>query len=143
MSRRNDKSTEGSARIIMVDDEADFITIVREWLAPRYDFVGLHNGGELLDTLEEFEPDLIILDVQMPGPDGFTLCDKLQSTLGYAAIPILFLTALKGDLDFTKGLKVGCSFYLTKPTTRSELISTINMILLGNAKTIGRRLSRG
>src|SRR5208283_3655994 len=79
-------------RILMVDDDNDFQGIVQKWLSPRYDHMGLANGADLTEYLEADEPDLVILDVRMPGPDGFELCKQIRSDSRFADLPILFLT---------------------------------------------------
>jgi len=130
MSRRKHEEIKDRPRIIMVDNDHDMITVGREWLASRYDFVGLPSGEALLKTLEKTTPDIIILDVNMPGLDGFALCGKLQLQKRWADIPVLFLTASKDSRSCAKGFEAGGVFYLTKPTTREEMLSTLSLILL-------------
>src|SRR5438309_11704057 len=102
-------------RILMVDDDNDFQVIVRKWLSPRYDHLGLTSGADLTEYLEAAEPDLVILDVRMPGPDGFQLCRRIRSDSRFCDLPVLFLTGCKEDEDFIKNLNAGGTAYLTKP----------------------------
>jgi CheY-like chemotaxis protein len=116
-------------RILMVDDDSDFQDIVRKWLSPRYDHWGLINGADLLENLEASQPDLVILDVRMPGPDGFELCRRIRSDGRFAHLPILFLTGCKEDEDFIKNLDVGGTAYLTKPVERKDLLAMVQELV--------------
>lgn len=116
-------------RILMVDDDPDFQEIVRCWVFPRYDYVGLPNGDDILEELAAVEPALVILDVRMPGPDGFTLCRLIRADQRFARLPILFLTGCKEDEDFVKNLDAGGTAYLTKPITRKQLLSVIGELV--------------
>jgi putative two-component system response regulator len=115
--------------IVMVDDDSEFQGIMRKWLAPYYDHCGLHNGADLIDYLEAYEPDLLILDVRMPGLDGFELCKRIRADQRFAALPILFLTGCKEDEDFIKNLDVGGTAYLTKPVERNDLLSIVKELV--------------
>lgn len=113
----------------MVDDDSDFQAIVRKWLSPRYDHWGLTNGTDLIEYLEAAEPDLIMLDVKMPGPDGFKLCKQIRSDRRFANTPILFLTGCKEDEDFIHNLDVGGTAYLTKPVERKDLLAMLRELV--------------
>ncbi len=117
--------TKTKPQVVIVDDDSDFRSILRTWLASGYDTFGIAGGEELLDDLSILEPDLIMLDVHLPGPDGFKLCDKIRSDSRFARTPILFLTASKSKSDFCRYLEVGGTAYLTKPVERSRLLSEI------------------
>ncbi len=116
-------------RILIVDDEPDFLTLTRSWLDKKYDVVTLTEGSELLSQLDAFEPDLLILDIRLPGPDGFKLCRQLRADRRFQSLPVLFLTASHSDLDFFKNLEVGGTSYLTKPVTRKELLDKIKELI--------------
>lgn len=113
----------------MVDDDRDFQTIVRGWLAPRYDVSSLSSGEGLLDELSEAKPDLLILDVRMPGPSGFDLCAKIRADTRFAEIPILFLTGCREDEDFIKNLDAGGTAFLTKPVERRKLLAMVRELV--------------
>lgn len=112
-------------QVVVVDDDPDFLEILRQWLSSRYDTVSLKDGAELLEELPGLEPDLVILDVNLPGPDGFRLCRRIRSEARMAGIPILFLTASRSNQDFLKNLEVGGSAYLTKPVERQRLLTEV------------------
>ncbi|MBI3289760.1 MAG: response regulator, partial [Elusimicrobia bacterium] len=79
-------------RILMVDDEPDFQTVIHAWLTPEYDHCALKDGEELAGALRAGVPDLVILDLHLPGADGFELCRRLRATAGLESVPVLFLT---------------------------------------------------
>lgn len=128
------QKTSEKPRVLMVDDEPDFHTVVRDWISPRYEHWGLTNGTDLLEEMEAIEPDLVILDVRMPGPDGFELCRRIRSDRRFAHIPILFLTGCKADEDFIKNLDVGGTAYLTKPIDRKDLLTMLSELVPKLAK---------
>lgn len=123
------KQAKQTRRIVMVDDEPDFLAIARQWLDPKYDMVTFTDGTELIGQLDLLEPDLLILDVRLPGPDGFKLCRQLRADRRYRSLPVLFLTASHSDIDFFKNLEVGGTSYLTKPVSRKELLAKIEELL--------------
>jgi len=115
--------------IYMVDDEPDFQTIVHSWLEPMYDVVALKDGFELLGALRAKAPDLVILDINLPGADGFELCRRLRTTPGLEKVSVLFLTASHQSEDFCRNLATGGNGYLTKPVGRRHLLATIEELL--------------
>jgi two-component system OmpR family response regulator len=119
------------ATVLLADDDRDFQKIVRDWLTPTCDISTFDNGEELADALALSEPDLIILDVRMPGPDGFTLCRRIRSDSRLSMVPVLFLTASQDDMDFVRNMEVGGTAYVTKPVRRKELLSKIEELVGG------------
>lgn len=124
--------TKTKPQVVMVDDDSDFQDILRGWLAGRYDTISLADGEELLSELSTLEPDLIMLDVKLPGPDGFKLCHKIRADARFADTPILFLTGSNSNEDFCKYLEVGGSAYLNKPLERGELLRAIQGLIAGS-----------
>lgn len=123
------KEAKDTLKIVIVDDEPDFLTIVRDWLSPKYDLVTLTGGEGLLEELQGLEPDLLILDVRLPGRDGFALCRQIRGDRRFESLPILFLTASHSDADFLRNLEAGGTSYLTKPVGRRELLARIRELL--------------
>lgn len=124
------ETTEDRPLVVWVEDDSEFQEIVRDWLVPRYDLITFKDGGEFLDEIGEVEPALVILDIRLPGPDGFKLCRRIRSDRRLASTPILFLTACQDDIDYIKHLKVGGTAFLTKPVERKELLSTLDELIL-------------
>jgi len=118
----------GAARILVVDDESSITDLVA--MALRYEqfAVAVAGGGrEALDQVESFAPDLIVLDIMMPGIDGFEVARRLRG--GGSHLPILFLTARDATDDKVRGLTLGGDDYMTKPFSVEELVARIRAIL--------------
>jgi DNA-binding response OmpR family regulator len=90
------------------------------------------DGNDCLDKLAEARPDLIILDVMMPGRDGFDVCRLLKEDPALAPIPIILLSARGRERDREKGLALGAADFMTKPYAPSELIRRVRELLQGN-----------
>jgi len=116
-------------RVLMVDDEADFQGLVGRWLAPEYEHIPLAEGEGLMQKLPSLRPDLIILDVRMRGADGFQLCKLIRADHAYDAVPVLFLTGSKDDVDYLKNFKAGGTAFLTKPVGKKQLVGMIRELL--------------
>ena len=117
------------ATVMLADDDADFQKIVKDWLSQDFEVTTYSDGEELSDALAFATPDIVILDVRMPGPDGFTLCRKIRADQRLATVPVLFLTASDDDMDFVRNMEVGGTAYLTKPVKRKELVSKVDELL--------------
>lgn len=103
------------ARILLVDDEATNLKVLRNVLQDQYQLMFAKHGDEALQLAAEHKPDLILLDVMMPGKTGFDVCSELKQHPLLCSIPVIFVTALKDELDETKGFELGAVDYITKP----------------------------
>ena len=122
--------TEGmKPNILMVDDEPDFQTIIHEWLEPRYEHCALKDGDELIGALHAGAPDLVILDLNLPGADGFELCRRVRATPGMKDVPVLFLTGSHKPKDFKENFKAGGTGYLMKPVGRRQLLGAVEDLI--------------
>ncbi|MFZ4437337.1 MAG: response regulator [Syntrophales bacterium] len=101
--------------LLMVDDEAVNIDILIEALGNKYIARVANSGEAALNSLKKFPPDLILLDVMMPGMNGFEVCRRLKADPTSRNIPVIFLTALNEDADEANGLALGAVDYITKP----------------------------
>jgi len=119
---------EPEARLVVVDDEPN----IRELLAASlrfagFDVVAAESGEEAVRAVDRHRPDLLVLDVMMPGMDGFEVVRRLRSA--GRALPVLFLTARDGTEDKVTGLTLGGDDYVTKPFSLHELIARIRAVL--------------
>lgn len=116
-----------AAHLIVVDDEPDLRGIIAEYLG-NYGYVlrGAANGRELDAQLTDNLPDLLILDVNMPGEDGFAVARRMRAR---STVPILMLTAADTIVDRVVGLEIGADDYLTKPFDLRELLARVRAIL--------------
>lgn len=101
--------------VMVVDDTEANIDILVEALGEEYDLSVAMDGETALADIDEAKPDLILLDIMMPGMDGYEVCERLKSDEETKDIPILFLTAMTGEQDEAKGLALGAVDYITKP----------------------------
>jgi two-component system alkaline phosphatase synthesis response regulator PhoP len=117
-------------RILVVDDDA-FIRRPLEFILHQEGFepITAANGDECLERIATETPDLIILDVMMPGRDGFELCRTIKREARYAAIPVILLSARGQGHDRERGLCLGAADFLTKPYSPSELVRRVREIL--------------
>jgi two-component system, cell cycle response regulator len=113
-----------SARILIVDDISTNLAILELKLQmEHYEVFKASNGFEALKLADTLQPDLIILDVMMPGIDGFETCEKIKTNPNTTHIPVLMLTALTDKQDRLKGLRVGADDFLSKPINDQALLS--------------------
>ena len=116
-----------AARLIVVDDEPDLRAMIAEYLGNHgFAVRGVANGRELDAQLADDLPDLLILDVNMPGEDGFAIARRMRA---HNAMPILMLTAADTVVDRVVGLEIGADDYLTKPFDLRELLARVRAIL--------------
>jgi DNA-binding response OmpR family regulator len=118
------------ASILVVDDEQDVAWAVERGLSKRgHRVMAAYSGQRALELMRRQRPDLVILDIIMPGMDGIEVCERLRGDPTLAAVPILFLTA-KGDVeDRIEGFKAGCDDYLSKPFDLRELCLRVEALL--------------
>ena len=115
-------------RVLVVDDEANIADLIKARLEFQdFDVRTANDGATALEIAKDFKPDAYILDVMMPGMDGFTLLNKLRETGDEA--PVLFLTAKDAVDDRIHGLTLGADDYVTKPFALEEVITRLRVIL--------------
>jgi two-component system KDP operon response regulator KdpE len=116
-------------RILVVDDEPDVVESVRLGFTLQWreiDVLGASNGDEALDIVEREHPDIVLLDVGLPGKDGF---DVLRDIRAFSDVPVLMLTARDDAMDKVKGLELGADDYVTKPFNHLELMARVKAVL--------------
>ena len=115
-----------TADILIVDDDASLRAALADYLTGAGYAVRTADGGEAMDArLAEAEPDLVVLDVMMPGEDGLSICRRLQQ----GRAPVLMLSAMGETTDRIVGLEVGAADYLPKPFEPRELLARIRAVL--------------
>ncbi len=108
-------------KILIADDVPANIKMLGEILKDRYEIVVATNGERALKLANDCVPDLILLDVMMPGLDGFAACERLKASARTADIPVIFITASNTEQDIVRGFTVGGVDYITKPFNPTEL----------------------
>ena len=118
-------------KVLVVEDEPDIRKLVRYNMAQeRFKVVEAEDGERALRAIQRERPDLIILDLMLPGLSGLELCRTLRERAETARLPILMLTAKAGEADRVVGLEMGADDYLTKPFSPRELVARVKAILL-------------
>ena len=118
------------AKLLVVDDEEDILQLVRYNLTKEgYDIICVTTGEEATRRAKVDQPDLILLDLMLPGVDGFEVCRQLKRDESTAAIPIVMLTAKGEDTDIVTGLELGADDYITKPFSPKVLLARIRAVL--------------
>lgn len=120
----------GSATVLVIDDEKDLQELVRYNLEKEgFHVILARDGKSGLDVALNHRPDLIILDLMMPGMDGLEVCRRLRSDERGRQVPLLMLTAKATEADRVVGLELGADDYVTKPFSPRELVARVKAIL--------------
>ncbi len=116
-------------RILVVDDEPDVVESVRLGFTLQWrevDVVGAADGESALNTIEMERPDIVLLDVGLPGMDGFEVLREIRA---FSDVPVVMLTARDDAMDKVKGLELGADDYVTKPFNHLELMARVKAVL--------------
>lgn len=113
------------AKILLVEDDEFAAVVATEMLAVDYTVAHVDNGRAALDSITEAAPDLVLLDVEMPGMSGYEVCRALRDNMTISDLPVIFLSGKIGDEDRLAGYEAGGDDYLTKPVSAEELRSKI------------------
>lgn len=114
-------------QILIVDDDPEILNLLGQYLTRSgFNIVTAIEGQHMLRLIDSHEPDLIILDIMLPGDDGFTLCQKVRRT---SNVPIIMLTANSDEMDRIVGLEIGADDYIAKPFNPRELLARIKALL--------------
>ena len=123
-------TTPRKPQILIVDDYPTNIKVLSDFLIDSgFEVLIARDGNNALKKLQRVTPDLILLDVLMPGIDGFETCRRLKEQDSTKAIPVIFMTALTDSIDKIKGLTLGAVDYITKPFQQEEVLARINLHL--------------
>jgi DNA-binding response OmpR family regulator len=132
--------------IFVVEDDEDIARLISHNLqAAGFEVQSFVSGASVLSEAVREMPALFLLDVMLPGTDGFELCRHIRQTPALSAIPIIFLTAKTAEADRVKGLELGGDDYITKPFSPRELVARIRSVLrgLGQVPAAGEVLRLG
>jgi two-component system, OmpR family, alkaline phosphatase synthesis response regulator PhoP len=117
-------------KVLLVDDEVDILELLRYNLATEgYDVVVANNGAEALKQAKAHKPDLIVLDIMMPGMDGVEVCTRLRAMPEFKQTLITFLTARSEDYSQIAGFDAGADDYITKPVRPKVFVSKVKALL--------------
>lgn len=122
-------------KILIVDDDANIAELIALYLTKEcFDTRMVHDGEMALEVFDNYQPNLIILDLMLPGIDGFEICKQIREEKN---TPILMVSAKKDDIDKIRGLGLGADDYITKPFSPSELVARVKAHLARYERLIG------
>ncbi|MDR3338109.1 MAG: diguanylate cyclase, partial [Treponema sp.] len=127
-------------RILVIDDEKTNLMVLNELLSPDYTVLTAKSGGEGLDLAAQERPDLILLDIVMPGMNGFEALKALKDSPETQSIPVIIITGLDNDLDEEKGLQLGAVDYISKPLKNAIVLARVrtHIQIVQHIRTIER-----
>ena len=126
-------------RILVVEDEESLLKLESILFTSKgYAVTGVRDGNEALEAIGEARPDLVVLDVMLPGLDGFQVCRAIKENPETSSIPVVMLTAKKSSADLERGKSAGADAYLTKPFKSVKVLEVIEGLLTAANQKGGR-----
>jgi len=118
------------SKILIVDDEQDIVELIAYNLEKEgFSTIKAYDGVSVFNVITTKKPDLLILDLMLPGMNGLDICKKIRANPATADLPIIMLTAKGDELDKIIGLEIGADDYITKPFSVKELVARVRTIL--------------
>jgi diguanylate cyclase (GGDEF)-like protein/PAS domain S-box-containing protein len=114
---------------LVVDDSPVTLLILKKYLEEEYEVINAQNANDAIQKMKEHKPDLFILDIMMPGMDGFALCEMIKKREKDVFIPIIIISALEDNESKLKGLEAGADEFITKPVNQFELNMRVRTLL--------------
>lgn len=122
--------------VLIVDDEPNIVLSLKFLMSQQgYQVRTAGSGEAALQSLREQVPDLVLLDIMMPKPDGYEVCQEIRTTPEWKDIPVIMLTAKGRDVERQKGYAMGADDYITKPFATHELVAKVRAVLEGKNNT--------
>ena len=116
--------------ILIVDDEPNVIVPIQFLMEQQgYRVMIAERGEDALDLIYQYKPDLVLLDIMLPGIDGYEVCEIVRLNPNYRKVKIIFLTAKGREEEIAKGLALGADAYITKPFSNAALVAKVKEIL--------------
>ena len=112
--------------ILIVDDEPNVVIPIQFLMEQQgYKVMIAERGEDALDLIYHYKPDLVLLDIMLPGIDGYEVCEIVRLNPNYRNVKIIFLTAKGREVEIAKGLALGADPYITKPYSNAELVAKV------------------
>lgn len=114
--------------LLAVEDDPISQFAIMEMLKHYFDITCVNNGRECLDSIKNRQPDILLLDVNMPVLNGYETCKILRADKQYKDLPIIMLSAMSTEKEIAAGYEAGCDIYITKPFKQENLISSMQQL---------------
>ena len=119
-----------SKEILIVDDELDVVVPIQFLMEQQgYSVMAAHSGEDALELIYQYKPDLVLLDIMLPGIDGWEVCEIIRLNENLRDVKIVFLTARGQNEEIAKGLALGADAYIVKPFSNAVLVDTVKGLL--------------
>jgi two-component system response regulator MtrA len=119
-----------SALVLVVDDDEDTVQIMATMLRGEgFEVREAFDGASALRSIDERRPDLVLLDLMMPGMDGLEVLRRIRRDPRHPGLPVILVTARTGDEDVLGGYRGGADYYIIKPVTRRQLLHGVGLVL--------------
>ncbi len=130
------KTSINTAKVFVVDDEPEITEIIETYLTEFGFQVQVENNStDAVTRIRQYNPDIILLDIMMPGIDGYDICAQLKKDDLFSTIPIVFLTGKDRDDDMGRSFKSGADMFIKKPFSCERLLEIINIVLMSTGKS--------
>ncbi len=114
-------------KVLIIDDDVNICELIRLYLEKEgYDILTVYNGVKAIDVFKDYSPSIVILDIMLPGADGWQVCREIRKV---SSIPIIMLTAKGETFDKVLGLELGADDYMVKPFEPKELVARVKAVL--------------
>ena len=125
-----------TAKVLVVDDEPEITDIVETFLTESGYTVEVENSStKAIDKAKEMRPDVILLDIMMPGLDGYAVCQEFKKDPDLVTVPVIFLTGKDRADDMGRSFKSGGDMFIKKPFSCERLLEIVNIVVMSTVKT--------
>ncbi len=118
--------------VLIADDESNVRSLVNRMLGEEYSVIEAENGEVAVNLTRRYKPDLVLMDIMMPGMDGYTACKTIKTNPETKSIPVVMLTALNFELNINLSQEMGADAYMTKPFNQKDLLSMVRRFVKGS-----------
>ena len=130
--------------ILIVDDEPSVVVAIQFLMEQQgYRVMIAERGEDALDLIYQYKPDLVLLDIMLPGIDGYEVCEIVRLNPNFRKVKLIFLTAKGREEEIAKGLALGADAYITKPFSNTELVAKVKDLLEKTNEEAGEQTLEG
>lgn len=125
----------GTSRVLVIDDEPEITEIVATFLTESGYIVAVENNSmKAVEAAKLNRPDVILLDIMMPGADGYDICREMKKDPSLSHVPVIFLTGKDRNDDMGRSFKVGGDMFIKKPFSCERLLEIVNIVVMSTAR---------